>query len=76
MNIPPIDMVLHCPQCGAQHIDTPEPFNPKGTGPFWNNPPHRSHLCGKCGTIWRPCDVPTNGVAQVKTAGKADNWQP
>lgn len=43
----------------------------------WTNPPHRSHLCrpedGGCGHIWRPADVPTNGVAAVKTTGKADS---
>jgi hypothetical protein len=66
----PIPMVLHCPQCGAQHIDqaTPE----------WDNPPHRSHACQKpgCGCIWRPADVPTTGVEWVTTKGKADNWEP
>ena len=40
-------------------------------------PAHRSHLCrpedGGCGHIWRPADVPTNGVAAVKTKGKADS---
>lgn len=34
---------------------------------------HRSHLCHGCGHIWRPADVPTNGVAAVKTKGKADS---
>lgn len=40
-------------------------------------PIHRSHLCrpedGGCGHIWRPADVPTNGVKAVKTVGKADS---
>lgn len=40
----------------------------------WTNPPHRSHLCHSCGTIWRPADVPTNGVTEIKTQGKADSW--
>lgn len=42
----------------------------------WTNPPHRSHLCHnpKCKTIWRPADVPTNGVATIGTKGKADSW--
>ncbi|MCA8242884.1 hypothetical protein [Burkholderia sp. AU32262] len=40
----------------------------------WQNPPHRSHLCHACGTIWRPADVPTNGVAAIQTRGKADTW--
>jgi hypothetical protein len=70
----PIDMILHCPQCHVQHIDEPE--RSLGTGNSerldWDNPPHRSHLCGNCGCIWRPADVPTNGVAAIKTKGKAD----
>lgn len=86
----PIDMVLHCPKCGKQHIDAiehgREPWECRGCGrtgqtcdyptcmpPTWTNPPHRSHLCHSCGHIWRPADVPTNGVAEVKTKGKADS---
>lgn len=61
----PIDIVLHCPACGLQHIDAPTPG--------WTNEPHRSHLCHGCGHIWRPADVPTNGVPAVKTKGKADS---
>ena len=70
----PIDMVLHCPACHAQHIDEPKNFlrNSEFDAP-WNNPPHRSHLCHFCGHIWRPADVPTNGVAAVKTRGKNDS---
>lgn len=40
----------------------------------WTNPPHRSHLCASCGCIWRPADVPTNGVEAVATHGTADSW--
>jgi hypothetical protein len=44
----------------------------------WTNPPHKSHLCrkeeGGCGTVWRPADVATNGVAELKTSGKDDTW--
>lgn len=64
----PIDMVLHCPACGLQHVDAPDHRTPD-----WNNPPHRSHLCHGCGHIWRPADVPTNGVQAVQTKGKADS---
>lgn len=76
----PIDMVLHCPKCGAQHVDAPE-----GTGTFygtdenpvelmlWDNPPHKSHFCHACGYIWRPADVPTNGVLAINTKGKDDS---
>lgn len=84
----PIDMVLHCPACGLQHVDSPEPCKdcgdtgiavggldscPACIGISWANPPHRSHLCHGCGHIWRPADVPTNGVQAVKTVGKADS---
>lgn len=79
----PIDMVLHCPVCRLQHIDRPEGnFLPGHTAEendvalaamgYWTNPPHRSHLCHGCGHIWRPADVPTNGVAAAKTKGKND----
>jgi hypothetical protein len=70
----PIDMVLHCPACGMQHIDAPDEhpeLRDIHVKP-WDNPPHRSHLCAGCGHIWRPADVPTNGVQAVKTRGKAD----
>jgi hypothetical protein len=60
----PIPMILFCPSCGVQHID-----NPEGD---WTNPPHRSHLCGYCGHIWRPADVSTNGVKEITTTGKED----
>ncbi|ULQ46980.1 hypothetical protein JN531_001530 [Flagellatimonas centrodinii] len=64
---PAIDMVLHCPKCGLQHIDGAD------DSCDWDNPPHRSHLCHGCGHIWRPADVPTNGVPAVATKGKADS---
>lgn len=57
----PIDMVLHCPKCHLQHIDET------------TSACHRSHLCHGCGHIWRPADVPTNGVAAVKTRGSFDS---
>lgn len=69
----PIDMVLHCPKCGKQHIDEPEEHWDRRFLYSWGNPPHRSHLCHGCGHIWRPADVPTNGVEAVKTKGKADS---
>lgn len=76
----PIDMLLHCPNCGMQHIDEPwKPGQPltneqiTGGEAVWTNPPHRSHLCHGCGHIWRPADVPTNGVAEIKTKGKDDS---
>ena len=78
----PINMVLHCPSCHTQHIDAPDhPYyggmsDAAGFHPRWDNPPHRSHLCHQCGTIWRPADVCTNGVARATTRGKNDTWAP
>lgn len=95
----PVDMVLHCPACGVQHIDAAKidqpdfdsmPDDPgfrdehpdwpacvaalrQWEAENWTNPPHRSHLCQGCGHIWRPADVPTNGVEKVQTKGKADS---
>lgn len=76
--VAPIDMVLFCPACGTQHIDAAEPdLGPSIDGssdmPIWSNPPHRSHLCHACEHVWRPADIPTNGVAAVKTIGKDDS---
>lgn len=60
----PINMILWCPNCGMQHVDS--------ATAEWNNPPHRSHLCHGCHYIWRPADVPTNGVAEIHTQGRND----
>jgi hypothetical protein len=38
----------------------------------WLNPPHKSHRCLNCNIVWRPADVPTNGVAKAKTVGSND----
>lgn len=59
-----VDMVLWCPRCNEQHIDAPHGE--------WTNPPHRSHQCQACSYVWRPADVATNGVAELRTKGKAD----
>jgi hypothetical protein len=82
------DMILYCPNCGTQHIDAPDTdaeYSVKlhesswwelgGEKPSrWTNPPHKSHLCHGCGCIWRPADVATNGVAELKSSGKDDAW--
>jgi len=77
----PIPMLLHCPKCHTQHIDAPESdedytkhLSHGGFDNQWDNPPHRSHLCHHCGTVWRPADVATTGVASIETRGKADTW--
>lgn len=64
----PIPMILACPACDLFHIDKPDP----AIG--WTNPPHKSHLCAGCKTIWRPADVETTGVAKIQTRGKHDTW--
>ncbi len=105
----PVDMILHCPNCGTLHVDAPEPdicecgHSQSEHAPWgflegnrvckecidctefkiaWNNPPHRSHKChnpdckdqnGKP-TVFRPADVPTYGVAEIKTRGENDTW--
>ncbi len=66
----PVAMILFCPSCGMQHIDAPD--LEKG----WDNPPHRSHLCGGCGHIWRPADVPTVGVDTIWTYSSNDSHPP
>jgi hypothetical protein len=78
----PIAMVLFCPACGVQHIDGPE-IHAEADASIglqikdvvtWANPPHRSHLCHACGTIWRPADIATTGVRYIQTTGERDNW--
>lgn len=70
MNTPsdPVPMLLFCPRCGIQHIDTPDPEK------HWTNPPHKSHQCqnARCGWVWRPADVATIGVSTIATAGFKD----
>lgn len=74
----PIDMMLRCPACGLQHVDRRDPplSAEWDDAEAWTNPPHRSHLCRGCGHVWRPADVPTNGVASIKTTGKKDSPLP
>lgn len=50
--VKPIPMRLHCPSCGALHIDVGE-FATKV---------HHTHACQGCGMVWRPAVVPTVGV--------------
>lgn len=48
----PIPMLLHCPMCGARHIDEGE-FATKI---------HHTHACQTCGHVWRPAIISTVGV--------------
>lgn len=63
---PPVRMLLACPVCARQHIDRPDPEK------NWTNPPHRTHQCQHCGHLWRPADVPTEGVERIETRGEND----
>ena len=58
VNETPLDMVLHCPKCHAQHIDRNE----------WATRPHKTHLCEHCGNLWRPCQQPTCGVEALSAS--------
>src|SRR5579863_1572865 len=50
----PIEEELHCPSCGARHIDEGE----------WETRLHKTHLClnPDCNRQWRPFEYPTVGV--------------
>lgn len=48
----PIPMIMHCPECGARHVDEGE----------FASRAHRTHSCQSCGFVWRPALVPTVGV--------------
>lgn len=67
----PCDMGMGCTEYGACYAAA---HGEPDRCTAWTNPPHRSHLCHKCGCVWRPADVPTNGVAAIATRGKADTW--
>jgi hypothetical protein len=79
----PIDMLLFCPNCGEQHVDEAKPDVCETCGhsegdctcsafTAWLNPPHKSHRCAFCNHVFRPADVPTNGVLTIKTKGERD----
>lgn len=85
----PVPMLLWCPRCGAQHIDQEETEEEYANRPEfkdrpdlfgkverWTNPPHKSHKCQICNTIWRPAEVFTIGVTGDKIKpGKDDTWK-
>lgn len=59
----PVDLVIHCPSCGRQHLDIGE----------FETRVHRKHLCENtpegektgCGHLWVPFQYPTLGVEKV-----------
>ena len=52
----PIELILHCPECGGRHIDE---------GIFATKE-HHTHACQHCGFVWRPAVEPTKGVQFLK----------
>jgi hypothetical protein len=53
----PVPMILFCPACGTQHVDS--------DNPNWENPPHKTHRCESCEHLWRPAEIATEGVADL-----------
>ncbi len=53
---PPTPAILHCPHCGAQHVE-------KGK---WATFDHKKHLCYACGRFFE-VPAPNVGVADLKT---------
>lgn len=64
------DMGVGCDEVSVCYADA---IGELGRCTHWMNPPHRSHLCHGCGHIWRPADVPTDGVLAVQTKGDHDS---
>ncbi len=52
-----IPIVLYCPKCSFQHIDQEQ---------WATTRKHRTHLCHKCGHLFRPSNHATVGVAKVE----------
>jgi hypothetical protein len=75
----PIPIILHCPECGFQHIDKPETDEQYTVRlhesawwelggekpPRWMNPPHATHRCLNCNALWRPSNHNTTGVETI-----------
>lgn len=65
--IPPIPMIMHCPECHKRHVD-------QGT---FAHKPHHTHACQFCGFVWRPAIVTTVGVQFLqasKTSKSRKAW--
>jgi len=72
-NTPPHDLVIHCPNCGKQHLDIGE----------FASRVHRKHLCENttegektgCGHLWVPFPYATRGVEEVGDADSTELWR-
>lgn len=66
-----------CENCGAAEVEHPKEGHDEQVGgciafTAWLNPPHKSHRCNFCNHVWRPADVPTNGVIKLQSKGQRD----
>jgi hypothetical protein len=68
----PFRMVMSCPFCCKPHVDRGE----------WTTKLHKTHLCVDdtetapeqgCGTLWRPSEYPTVGVATLQDTTYLDD---
>lgn len=87
-NNKPVDLLLWCPNCFEQHVDEAKPDVCEKCGgdenahPYfgcdtfeaWLNPSHKSHRCSFCNHVFRPSDVPTNGVLKLTSQGSRDGF--
>ena len=55
----PLRMIIHCPECGTQHVDAG----------VWAEKEHWTHQCQRCGHEWKAAKVATVGVASLDTKG-------
>ena len=51
-----IPMLLFCPACNEQHVDRGER----------STKPHRTHLCERCGGLFKPANICTVGVESLE----------
>lgn len=51
----PLKMIIHCPECGTQHVDSG----------IWAEDEHWAHTCKRCGHTWKAAKVATVGVASL-----------
>lgn len=56
--------ILHCPTCGAQHVDGYDP----DTQIDWGKRLHRTHLCHACGGLWKHAEHYSVGIRTEKEA--------
>lgn len=53
-------IIINCAECNEPHADTGE----------WFEKAHKTHLCLKCGHLFRPKDTPTTGIIAPYSPGQ------